>query len=83
MLIKMQIIWLLFYALFFSIDAANNMNKFMYFAYGSNMLAQRIHIQNPTAVRIGTGKLNVCYTYTVLKMNPCFLLMYYCYRGSV
>ncbi|XP_015371972.1 PREDICTED: gamma-glutamylcyclotransferase-like isoform X2 [Diuraphis noxia] len=36
----------------------NNMNTFMYFAYGSNMLAQRIHIQNPTAVRIGTGKLN-------------------------
>jgi len=70
MLITMQIIWLLFCALFFSIDAVNNMNKFMYFAYGSNMLAQRIHIQNPTAVRIGTGKLNVCYT--ILKMIPCF-----------
>ncbi|KAL4090816.1 hypothetical protein QTP88_025587 [Uroleucon formosanum] len=37
---------------------ANKMNKFMYFAYGSNMLTDRIHIKNPTAVRIGTGKLN-------------------------
>lgn len=35
------------------------MDKFLYFAYGSNMLAQRIHINNPTAVRIGHGKLNV------------------------
>lgn len=33
---------------------------FLYFAYGSNMLAQRIHMNNPSAVRIGTGKLNVC-----------------------
>jgi hypothetical protein len=56
----MQITWLLFYTLFFSIVAANDMNKFMYFAYGSNLLAERIHIQNPTAVRIGAGKLNVC-----------------------
>lgn len=36
------------------------MNTFVYFAYGSNLLAQRIHIQNPSAVRIGIGKLNVC-----------------------
>jgi len=54
----MQITWLLFYILFFSIVAANDMNKFVYFAYGSNLLAERIHIQNPTAVRIGAGKLN-------------------------
>lgn len=33
--------------------------NFLYFAYGSNMLAQRIHINNPSAVRIGIGKLNV------------------------
>lgn len=33
--------------------------KFLYFAYGSNLLKQRIHINNPTAIRIGTGKLKV------------------------
>ncbi|EDW19091.1 gamma-glutamylcyclotransferase [Drosophila mojavensis] len=32
-------------------------NKFYYFGFGSNMLARRIHIQNPTARRIGAGKL--------------------------
>ncbi|XP_017072234.1 gamma-glutamylcyclotransferase [Drosophila eugracilis] len=31
--------------------------KFFYFGFGSNMLASRIHIQNPTAKRIGAGKL--------------------------
>ncbi|XP_018575000.1 gamma-glutamylcyclotransferase-like isoform X2 [Anoplophora glabripennis] len=31
--------------------------KFLYFAYGSNLLEQRIHINNPTAVRHGIGKL--------------------------
>lgn len=35
------------------------MSTFCYFAYGSNLLAQRIHINNPSAVRIGIGKLNV------------------------
>ncbi|XP_062131497.1 gamma-glutamylcyclotransferase-like isoform X1 [Drosophila sulfurigaster albostrigata] len=33
------------------------MNKFFYFGYGSNMLAARMHIQNPSARRIGVGKL--------------------------
>ncbi|XP_037934505.1 gamma-glutamylcyclotransferase-like isoform X2 [Teleopsis dalmanni] len=32
-------------------------SKFFYFGFGSNMLAKRIHIQNPTAERIGPGKL--------------------------
>ncbi|KAH8252012.1 hypothetical protein KR038_002276 [Drosophila bunnanda] len=32
-------------------------SKFLYFGFGSNMLAQRIHIQNPTAVRIGPARL--------------------------
>ncbi|KAL7731640.1 hypothetical protein ACLKA6_007992 [Drosophila palustris] len=32
-------------------------NKFYYFGFGSNMLARRIHIKNPTAIRIGAGKL--------------------------
>ncbi|KAH8286845.1 hypothetical protein KR018_002020, partial [Drosophila ironensis] len=32
-------------------------SKFYYFGFGSNMLASRIHIQNPTAKRIGAGKL--------------------------
>lgn len=31
--------------------------KFLYFAYGSNLLAKRIHVNNPTAVRAGIGKL--------------------------
>lgn len=29
----------------------------LYFAYGSNLLAQRIHINNPSAVRKEIGKL--------------------------
>ncbi|XP_075163469.1 gamma-glutamylcyclotransferase-like [Haematobia irritans] len=32
-------------------------DKFYYFGFGSNMLEKRIHIQNPTAVKIGPGKL--------------------------
>jgi hypothetical protein len=31
--------------------------SFLYFAYGSNLLAQRIHINNHTAVRKEIGKL--------------------------
>lgn len=38
-------------------------NKFFYFGFGSNMLASRIHIQNPTAQRIGAGKLEVSIKY--------------------
>ena len=34
-------------------------DKFYYFGYGSNMLTKRIHIQNPTAVKIGPGELQV------------------------
>ncbi|XP_054733273.1 gamma-glutamylcyclotransferase-like [Anastrepha obliqua] len=32
-------------------------DKFIYFGYGSNMLTKRIHIQNPTAQKIGMGIL--------------------------
>nr|CAH7763711.1 unnamed protein product [Callosobruchus chinensis] len=32
--------------------------KFLYFAYGSNLLAQRLHIHNPSAARAGIAKLN-------------------------
>lgn len=35
----------------------NKTTTFMYFGYGSNLLAKRIHIQNPTAVRKTAGKL--------------------------
>jgi hypothetical protein len=31
--------------------------SFLYFAYGSNLLAQRIHINSPSAVRKEIGKL--------------------------
>ncbi|XP_044743554.1 gamma-glutamylcyclotransferase-like [Chrysoperla carnea] len=33
------------------------MGKFLYFAYGSNLLSKRIHLKNPSAVRKGVGKL--------------------------
>lgn len=39
-------------------STATQIQTFLYFAYGSNLLAQRIHIQNPTAVRKGIGKLS-------------------------
>ncbi|XP_061395027.1 gamma-glutamylcyclotransferase-like [Musca vetustissima] len=32
-------------------------SKFYYFGFGSNLLAKRLHIQNPTAIRVGPGKL--------------------------
>ncbi|XP_045101680.1 gamma-glutamylcyclotransferase-like [Portunus trituberculatus] len=32
-------------------------NCFLYFAYGSNLLKERIHINNPSARMIGVGKL--------------------------
>ncbi|XP_016978848.1 gamma-glutamylcyclotransferase [Drosophila rhopaloa] len=32
-------------------------DKFLYFGFGSNMLTKRIHIQNPTAVRVGPALL--------------------------
>lgn len=35
------------------------LNTFLYFAYGSNLLTKRIHINNPSAVRKGIGKLKV------------------------
>ncbi|KAL0850990.1 hypothetical protein ABMA28_006883 [Loxostege sticticalis] len=31
---------------------------FFYFAYGSNLLKKRIHINNPSAVFVGIGRLN-------------------------
>ncbi|XP_075160162.1 gamma-glutamylcyclotransferase-like isoform X2 [Haematobia irritans] len=31
--------------------------SFYYFGFGSNLLAKRLHIENPTADRIGPGKL--------------------------
>lgn len=34
-------------------------NCFLYFAYGSNLLKERIHINNPSAKMIGVGKLKV------------------------
>lgn len=33
--------------------------RFLYFAYGSNLWSKRIHINNPSAVRVGIGKLKV------------------------
>ncbi|XP_049762240.1 gamma-glutamylcyclotransferase-like [Schistocerca cancellata] len=36
---------------------AGRNDKFLYFAYGSNLLAKRIHMNNPTAVRTAKAKL--------------------------
>ncbi|NP_001155144.1 gamma-glutamyl cyclotransferase-like venom protein isoform 1 precursor [Nasonia vitripennis] len=39
-------------------ESPKNMSRtFFYFAYGSNLLSQRIHIKNPTAVQRYIGKL--------------------------
>lgn len=40
-------------------EIAKNNSTFMYFAYGSNLLSNRIHIQNPSAVRKTIGVLKV------------------------
>lgn len=37
-------------------------DSFMYFAYGSNLLKRRIHINNPTAEFVGIGRLDVSTT---------------------
>ncbi|XP_013197115.2 gamma-glutamylcyclotransferase-like [Amyelois transitella] len=36
---------------------SNIKDTFLYFAYGSNLFKKRIHINNPSAVFIGVGKL--------------------------
>lgn len=46
------------------VDQTNNMTSennqtFMYFAYGSNLLLKRIHINNPSAIRKDIGKIQV------------------------
>ncbi|XP_062524474.1 uncharacterized protein LOC101743698 [Bombyx mori] len=38
-------------------DSTQYEDKFLYFAYGSNLLAKRIHINNPTAIFYSTAKL--------------------------
>ena len=35
----------------------SNTGKFLYFAFGSNLLAERIHIKNPSAVFRSVGKV--------------------------
>lgn len=42
-----------------SISSRMGNDTFLYFAYGSNLLSKRIHIQNPTAERRGIGRLMV------------------------
>lgn len=34
-------------------------STFLYFAYGSNLLTKRIHLQNPSAIRKGIAELKV------------------------
>ena len=36
---------------------SSNSGKFLYFAFGSNLLAERIHIKNPSAAFKSTGKV--------------------------
>lgn len=42
-------------------------DKFYYFGYGSNMLTKRIHIQNPTAIKIGPGELRVSFYFFIFN----------------
>jgi len=49
-------------------------SKFFYFGFGSNMLASRIHIQNPTAKRIGAGKLEVWKNLFILELGFRYLI---------
>lgn len=46
-------------------------NCFLYFAYGSNLLKERIHINNPSAKMISVGKVKVqcffCLNYFVTE----------------
>ena len=44
-------------------------NTFLYFAYGSNLLTERIHINNPSARKLDIGKLEV----------GLYLNYYYCF----
>lgn len=46
--------------------------KFLYFAYGSNLWSKRIHINNPSAIRIGIGKLKVSKTKHLTKFSRNF-----------
>ena len=52
-------------------------DKFYYFGYGSNMLEKRIHMQNPTSVKIGPGMLKVrkatnkCLKSQIYILLPC------------
>lgn len=65
-------------------------NKFLYFAYGSNMLMKRIHINNPTAIRkdIGFLKVNInslkkflviMIFYNILLFQSKYILLYFIY----
>ena len=41
----------------FSTSMASESNTFYYFAFGSNLLTERIHIKNPSAVMKSVGKV--------------------------
>lgn len=59
----------------FQIMTPNNHHKtFMYFAYGSNLLSKRIHIKNPSAKRLGIGKLDVSSIY-LTNFNSKYLIL--------
>lgn len=51
-------------------------DKFYYFGYGSNMLTKRIHVQNPTAVKIGPGVLKVINYYNSTFRSHYFYILY-------
>lgn len=60
-------------------------NTFLYFAYGSNLLMKRIHINNPSASRAGIARLKVRIIYNILNCNP-FLFKHQLFRlvkGSI
>ena len=45
------------------IAMSKNLNKFKYFAYGSNLLRERIHINNPSAKKVNIGRVDVSWTF--------------------
>lgn len=60
-------------------------NCFLYFAYGSNLLTERIHINNPSAKMVDIGKLKVSAESVLIILlcvdccycGFCFVLVWY------
>jgi len=74
-LVKIIIILMFQCIIVMSVPTEVSEKSFMYFAYGSNLLAKRIHIKNPTAIRKNIGQLKVLITYYLISLI-CYLVYY-------